>query len=178
MRGIALLNIICTIWLCACIQKSENENTFELVPFEYISRGNWFTYGAELNTSNPAYQLYFDSQSWSRFWNQTSSKPVPEIDFSKHLILVVFQGIKLTGGYGIEIIRVEIDEKRTKLNITAKFKKPGPNEAVDLGETSPYAIAKLLLPANKRNTIEESRLAVTFYHQTDSLRTRLEIRQL
>ena len=178
MRYILLLNALCIICLGTCLQESENKNALEHVQFEYISRGNWFTYSAELHTSNPAYQLFFDSQTWSRFWHQISSKPVPEIDFSKHLVLFMFQGIKPTGGYGIEMIRIEINDKRTKLNITTEFKKPAPNQAVDLGETNPYAIIKLLLPANVRKTMKESNLAVTFYHQTDSTRSRLEIKKL
>ena len=171
------INVIFVLYLSACSQESQNKDTFEIIEFEYISQGNWFTYGAKLNTPNPAYQLFNDSQSWLEFWHQISSGPIPEIDFSDEFVLLVYQGNKPTGGYGIEISQVEIDNLWIKLNIIAKFKEPGPNDAVDLGETNPYAIVKLHLPDNTGKMIKDSKLTTTFYEQIKSTRTRIEVKQ-
>ncbi len=65
----------------------------------------------------------------------------PEIDFNEEMILVVFQGEKSTGGYGIEINKIV--EKENAIEVLVIETLPGYGCMVTEALTSPYHIVKL-----------------------------------
>ena len=73
--------------------------------------------------------------------NVSSSFSEININFSNHNIICVFDTIRNTGGYAIEIERVFVEKKN--LNIVYNKKKPGPMEMVTTIITQPYHIVKI-----------------------------------
>jgi hypothetical protein len=63
------------------------------------------------------------------------------INFSNHIIICVFDAIRNTGGYAIEIERVFVEKKN--LNIVYNKKEPDPMEMVTTIITQPYYIVKI-----------------------------------
>jgi len=79
---------------------------------------------------------------WELTYKDVNPVPLmPEIDFEKYTVVAVFMGQKPTGGYGIEITKVEENEK----NIVVTVKQTSPLEGSMVTEvlTSPAHIVKI-----------------------------------
>jgi len=86
-----------------------------------------------------------DEKEWEKIWNSTYSictpKPdAPTIDFSKDMVIAVYQGEFNTGGYGIEI--KQITEGSNSLEVIVEETFPGPNDMVTMAFSQPYHIVK------------------------------------
>lgn len=87
-----------------------------------------------------------ETKDWSNLWSRVKStsypKPqLPSIDFTKEIVIAVFQGEKNTGGYEIEITKI-VENKRD-LTVHVKEVSPGPKGSVSQAFTQPYHIIKL-----------------------------------
>ena len=88
------------------------------------------------------------SQEWEALWRAHRSgtspgKPVPAFNDQSEMILAVFAGEKKTGGYGIEILRIEEDGAARSLNAFVRETSPPPSAIVIQALTQPYHIVKL-----------------------------------
>ncbi len=86
-----------------------------------------------------------DNSAWSSLWevvhSTRSPKPkIPEIDFSKEMIVAVFQGMQATGGHAIKIEK--ITEKVNSIEIFIEETVPAPESFVTDALTNPYHIIK------------------------------------
>jgi hypothetical protein len=72
---------------------------------------------------------------WKMAWGAEPSRPLPEVDFSTHMVLAVALGGRSTGGYTIQVAEVlpEGDGLEARVVSTA----PGKNCAVTLALTQP-----------------------------------------
>ena len=142
--------ILCTFLLVllgcsSTIQSSKTLNKEEIV-FSTISKGTLFGNGIE-GILEEKFTITNEKQ-WQVFLNKinsvnnvSSSFSEININFSNHNIICVFDTIRNTGGYAIEIERVFVEKKN--LNIVYNKKEPGPMEMVTTIITQPYHIVKI-----------------------------------
>lgn len=102
-------------------------------------------------------------EQWLKLWNMHTSTriphpPSPVIDFTKNMVLAVFIGQKPTGGFSVEIIRVE--KKEDTIVVFFRETKPSPDAEVTAVLTQPYHIIKIKktdLPVVFKNLEEENK---------------------
>lgn len=114
---------------------TKNELSFETVLSEIYSNHN----------SKMEY-IIKDEIKWKEIWNivYANIEPTPkiiDIDFEKYMLIAVFQGIKNTGGYNIEIEK--IIETVDTLEIYIKETKPSAEDMVSEALTQPCHIIKI-----------------------------------
>jgi hypothetical protein len=71
-----------------------------------------------------------DRAAWEKLWaehnvNTLSAAPLPEVDFSKELVVVAALGTKRTGGYSVEIVRAERKARKIKISVAQRSPPPG-----------------------------------------------------
>ena len=142
--------ILCTFLfvLLGCgstMQSSKNLKNEEIV-FSTISKGKLFGNGIE-GIIEEKFTITNEKQ-WQVFLNKINSVnnvslsfTETNINFSNHIIICVFDAIRNTGGYAIEIKRVFVE--KNNLNIVYTKKGPGPMEMVTTAITQPYHIVKI-----------------------------------
>jgi hypothetical protein len=116
-------------------------NTGEL-SFTDIDKG--FTSG--LRGRN--FLLIRSPKEWKELWARHASgfippPPLPPVDFDKEMVLAVSSGEKATGGYGIEIAKIEALQPKRVLLITLVDSKPPADAITTQALTQPYHIVKL-----------------------------------
>ena len=99
------------------------------------------------------------ADEWSKVWSRIVSNhgptpPVPEIDFSREMLLVAAMGTRPTGGYSIEIEAVD----RDSASITAGVRKrsPGKNCGTISALTAPVAIVRIPRSEKPVRFVEET----------------------
>jgi hypothetical protein len=120
-------------------------NRFETVVqeelgFTTISVGTFSGYGRQANL------VIQDSQAWIDLWNQhmlfmVEPLPVPEVDFSKDMIVAVFMGVVNTGGYSLHIN--EVVETDSVIVVKMERTEPGPTCIVPQVLTQPYHMIQI-----------------------------------
>ncbi|MFC1959016.1 protease complex subunit PrcB family protein [Chloroflexota bacterium] len=91
--------------------------------------------------------LVIKSQAeWEKLWSKHSSLEVPspklpEIDYSQKMVIAVFSGWKPSGGYSIEIAKVELAEDEIRVYYTETSPEAG--QPVTEAETQPFDIVKI-----------------------------------
>ena len=92
-------------------------------------------------------QFVIESQDeWEEFWSRHGSAEfptpmLPQVDFSEERVVVVFSGEKPTGGYSIEITKVELD--KDEVTIFFEEVSPEPGQPVTEALTQPFHIVKI-----------------------------------
>ncbi|GEM_PF-5684373 len=86
------------------------------------------------------------STEWKDLWTKMNydKSPIPalpDVDFSKEIIIAVFQGRRYTSGYSIQISN--IDEKANGITIFVKEYSPGANCITSQVLTYPFYIVKI-----------------------------------
>ena len=110
--------------------------------FETIGQGKYCGH----NTT--AEYVIRDASAWQDLWKQTKSNSfpqpaVPEIDFSKEMVLGAYLGQRRRGGYGIEISKVQ--ERGNCLEVYIKESTPKPGMMTTMALTQPYHLVKTAL---------------------------------
>lgn len=94
--------------------------------------------------------LIKDIIDWEKLWQIVIRQPtiigqptfwLPEVDFTKEMIVAVFMGEQSTGGYGIEVIK--IIEQENSLEVFIKETLPAVSQPVTAVLTQPCHIIKL-----------------------------------
>jgi hypothetical protein len=85
---------------------------------------------------------------WADLWNlhaalATPRKEPPAVNFQSEMIVAVFAGEKRTGGYAIEITRVEQDPTKNLVEVFVRETKPPPGAITTQALTQPFHIVKL-----------------------------------
>lgn len=79
---------------------------------------------------------------WTALWKEHGAqKPLPKIDFARSIVLGVFLGSRPTGGYGVDITRVERDGK--DLVVIYRERKPDPQAMVAQIITTPFHLVQV-----------------------------------
>ena len=145
MRLILCVFLFVVLGCSSTIQPSKTIKKEEIV-FNTISKGTLFGNGIE-GILEEKFTIKNEKQ-WQVFLNKinsvnsvSSSFSEININFSNHIIICVFDTIRNTGGYAIEIERVFVEKKN--LNIVYNKKEPGPMEMVTTIITQPYHIVKI-----------------------------------
>ena len=145
MRLILCIFLFGVLGCSSTIQPSKTLKKEEIV-FSTISKGKLFGNGIE-GIIEEKFTITNEKQ-WQVFLNKinsvnnvSSSFSEININFSNHNIICVFDTIRNTGGYAIEIERVFVEKKN--LNIVYNKKEPGPMEMVTTIITQPYHIVKI-----------------------------------
>ena len=145
MRLILCILLFGVLGCSSTIQPSKTLKKEEIV-FSTISKGTLFGNGIE-GILEEKFTIKNEKQ-WQVFLNKinsvnnvSSSLSEININFSNHNIICVFDTIRNTGGYAIEIERVFVEKKN--LNIVYNKKEPGPMEMVTTIITQPYHIVKI-----------------------------------
>ena len=87
-----------------------------------------------------------DRDAWLELWKQLSSRqfrppPLPEIDFSREMLIVVAMGERNTGGFSIIVDGVY--ERDKKLEVVVKSTSPGKNCMLSQAFTQPVDIIRV-----------------------------------
>jgi len=145
MRLILCVFLFGVLGCSSTIQPSKTLKKEEIV-FNTISKGVLFGNGIE-GILEEKFTITNEKQ-WQVFLNKinsvnnvSSSFSEININFSNHNIICVFDTIRNTGGYAIEIERIFIEKKN--LNIVYNKKEPGPMEMATTIITQPYHIVKI-----------------------------------
>ena len=139
MKNLIIGVLVLTILSLGCLnQKVEIE-------FETIEKGLLCSYGTEVIAKEERYEEYssfwavvvIDEDGIEFNWRQvtTPSTPHPTVDFEKYIMIIVFQGLKKTGGYSIEI--KDIYQIEDEVYIDVEIIEPGEGEGVTQAFSSP-----------------------------------------
>ena len=95
------------------------------------------------NISEKSYRVITSKEDWEALWNQiwvnTDPKPpLPEVDFSRRMIIAAFQGLQRSGGHSISVSKLV--NSREALKVTIVERSPGPGCAVTGSLTHPQHI--------------------------------------
>jgi len=87
-------------------------------------------------------------KEWEEFWHLHKKailpeQQVPPVDFNQQMVIAVLSGEKRTGGYGIEITRVEENLEKSQLEVFFLETHPSPKSMATQALTQPYHIVKL-----------------------------------
>ena len=122
-------------------------NMKPIMPVTFQTVGKGFRSGIQAPL-----QIAARSQSeWTALWRQhasldSSSQQPPAIDFEKEIVIGLFLGDKPTGGYDVQISRVE--RNNDALTIYYQEKSPLPGAMVTQALTQPFHIVRIIGEVN------------------------------
>lgn len=94
----------------------------------------------------PARLVIRDAANWEAVWAETfkngSAPPIPAIEFSREMVVLVALGSHPSGGYGI-LIDGAAETGTNTVAVTVRSISPGPKCAVTQAFTQPVDIARL-----------------------------------
>ena len=99
--------------------------------------------GAHSGVVEPRQVVIKDKADWQRLWREHSSQsqpqqPIPEVDFAKEMAIFVAMGQQFSGGFAIEIEKMERSEGRLKIFV--RHMAPGPGAMVSQALSTPFEI--------------------------------------
>jgi uncharacterized membrane protein len=148
------MRIIVSIFLLILFGCKSTTTKINEVSFQTVSKGVLFGDGMEgISESNISFTNAKDWKSFLEKINTPNTFSKVTIDFSEQQLLCVFDTIRNTSGYKIEIKNILIENKGIKIIYTSA--KPSAKEMVNMVITQPYHLVII----NKR--AEE----VTFIHK-------------
>jgi len=104
--------------------------------------------GSQSGVRERKFVVIKSESDWQALWASHSSLSIPPqkpplVDFRTEMIVAVFAGEKSTGGYSIEITRVQEDTFKHALEVIVHESKPPPGAMVIQALSQPYHIIKL-----------------------------------
>jgi hypothetical protein len=90
--------------------------------------------------------LITDAEEFQKMWREIyrarfPRPDIPDVDFSKEMIIAVFMGQQPTSGYSVEI--VEVTEYADKIEVQIVKHRPAPDDVVTEATTSPFCLARV-----------------------------------
>jgi hypothetical protein len=113
--------------------------------------------GTHSGVTKATQQVIRDAKTWKMVWAKihakVSPKPkLPEFDFTKQMVLIVFMGEKRTGGHSITIKQVLDKGKVLQADVVSKSPPPGGFSIQVL--TQPYSLV-LIAKSDKKVQFKE-----------------------
>ena len=118
MNSILTLLLCCAVLLAACVIPSSAAS----LPLRTLGKG------ALSGIQEPAEEVIKDQAAWAKAWAKHAAKPnetAPEIDFSKQMVVLVALGRKNTGGYSVQISKIEPVGDRLQISVVRTTPAPG-----------------------------------------------------
>jgi hypothetical protein len=118
MSLIQSLLVCCAVLLAGCVLPSAAAS----VPLRNLGKG------ASSGIKEPTEEVIRNQAAWDKFWARHAGQanaPAPEIDFSKDMVIAVTLGRKTSGGYSIQISKVEAVGDRLKVSVVRTAPAPG-----------------------------------------------------
>ena len=130
------------VGVSACLFLDYGQNRLLQVAFATVDQG--FSSGMR----DRRFIAIKTQKEWESLWREhksagSPSKAVPAVDFKQEMLVGVFSGERSTGGYGIEITKIEEDLAKNQLNVYFRETGPPPGSMVVQMLTQPYHIVKL-----------------------------------
>jgi hypothetical protein len=112
-----------------------NPGSAESLPIRTLAKGAFSA------IQEPGQEVIKDKDTWERVWSRHAAggkpaAPLPKVDFSKEIVVVVTMGRKNTGGYSVQVTRVE--PVANKLRISVQKASPPPGGMAIQALTSPF----------------------------------------
>lgn len=113
------------------------------VKFDTIAKGT------SSGIRRPTKEVITTEKEWEQFWKQHTSiasppPALPKVDFGKQVVIVLTSGEKMTGGYTIEVTKVEV--KKDAVMVYYKETKPKPANFTIQVLTQPYHFIRIDKP--------------------------------
>ena len=126
------------------------------LPFETIEqKKDAAEIGQQHNTSvQPGILVFSDLTALSdveTWFSSAARNQLQIINYRSYFTIVVFQGWQLTGGYGVEILRIE--ERGEVIRVIASFERPGGEQEGTGFVTSPYHLVQVRRPQRAIETL-------------------------
>lgn len=95
-----------------------------------------------------------DLKQWRELWGEINGNvlplpPLPEVDFTRQTLAAVFQGLKRSGGYSIEVKAVK--ESADRVTVLVQELEPGPRNLVTMALSSPWEV--VVFPSSEKPII-------------------------
>jgi hypothetical protein len=108
----------------ACLLNCLGADSPKVLPIRSLAKGGMS------GIRDPKRELIKETGTWEKLWKQHAvsagaSGKTPAVDFSKEMVIASTMGTKRTGGYSIEILRVEAAGKVLKIYINQSSPPPG-----------------------------------------------------
>lgn len=126
--------------LLACLALQDKT---EPVPFTVLVKGG--TYGLP----KPEEKVLTTEKEWAEVWERAESwrvpkRKLPDVDFTKDVVVVVAFGQQPTPGYAIEVTRIEKTAKEIRISVRRTV--PPNDAALPQIITHPYVVVKTAKP--------------------------------
>jgi|RhiMethySRZTD1v2_1073278.scaffolds.fasta_scaffold41901_3 hypothetical protein len=92
--------------------------------------------GTRSEISESRFVVVRTAAEWQKLWKEHDSRPAPEVDFSRSIVVGVFLGTRPTAGYGVTITAVAAKDGSAIVDYTEQRPTPGRMTAQVL--TSPF----------------------------------------
>jgi hypothetical protein len=133
MRCVAsLLLLLASCTACAALAVT--------VPFSTLAKG------LASGVDQPAQIVVRSQNDWAALWSrhmgtQTAPPPPPSVDFSRDMVAALFMGERPTGGFAIEVTRIERTDGG--LSIHYRNRRPNPADMHAQALTQPFHLIKV-----------------------------------
>jgi len=112
------------------------------LPWEVLAQGQ-----QAVGFDQPHYALVSDEAALINLWNQAHGSqltlpPVPNVDFGRETVLALFAGQKPSGGYGVDVRRVSVDNG--ELYVDLSVSRPAQGAVTTQALTSPWVMIRVL----------------------------------
>lgn len=92
-----------------------------------------------------AVELITDEAAWRRAWEVIGGgRPLPEVSFDTHAVVVMYQGRQSTGGYSVEITGIK--RVGTVLAVSVNERRPASGDVTTQALTSPFVAVSIQRP--------------------------------
>ena len=132
------LNGVCA---CAAAQRAGSAQQVIEVPFLRVENG------VSSGIRERKLVVIKTAKEWADLWQAHASlripaPPLPGVDFKQEMIVAVFAGEKRSGGYGIEIAKIEEDAPKNQLRVLFRETQPPAGSMTLQALSQPFDIVK------------------------------------
>lgn len=138
INWLSALMLTLLLGLCAC--KSQET----ILPFEILEQEERNLTGQIYEAREPRVSIIVQPDEVMELddWvTEASKEQLQVMDYDTYFALVVFQGMKPTDGYGVQIERIV--RKGNEVTIHAQFQEPRPDQKKNDIVTSPYCLIQV-----------------------------------
>ena len=124
-------------------------------PADQVSRIAAFTVlaqGTQSGIERQRFETLRDAAALRKLWQAhnagvSPTPPVPEVDFSKEMVIAAFAGTRKSGGYVLSVSRITVYPDRIEIDLS--LTQPGSDCMVTEALTQPFVFAKTAQSGDK-----------------------------